>query len=123
MKLMRTVYEGLVLGARSYAQWDISTSRRILGDRRRLLVFGLLLLPIALRGIAFGAEVGEALPKLLGSKQAFGPAHYTTTIFLASTGVGVVAGLITGCIGAGGGSTFTIRLPVEAPSRSGAGHA
>lgn len=103
MKLMRTVYEGLVLGARSYAQWDISTSRRILGDRRRLLVFGLLLLPVALGGIAFGAEVGEALPKLLGSKQAFGPAHYTTTIFLASTGVGVVAGLITGCIGAGGG--------------------
>jgi uncharacterized membrane protein YfcA len=103
MKLMRTVYDGLVLGARSYAQWDISTSRRILGDRRRLLVFGLLLLPIALGGIAFGAEVGEALPKLLGSKQAYGPAHYTTTIFLASTGVGIVAGLITGCIGAGGG--------------------
>jgi len=39
----------------------------------------------------------------LGGKQAFSPAYYTTTIFLASIAVGVVAGLITGCIGAGGG--------------------
>lgn len=103
MNWARHLYQGLCLGARSYAQWDISTSRRILGDRRRLLVLALLLVPVVLGGIAFAAEVEEALPKLLGSKQAYGPAHYTTTIFLASTGVGVVAGLITGCIGAGGG--------------------
>jgi uncharacterized membrane protein YfcA len=103
MKWTRYLYEGLSLGARSFAQWDISTSRRILGDRRRLILLALLLLPVALGGLAFGAEVEEALPRLLGSKQAYGPAHYTTTIFLASAGVGVVAGLITGCIGAGGG--------------------
>ncbi len=103
MKWLRNVYDGMCLGAQSYAQWDISTSRRILRDRRRLVVLGLLLVPIALGGIAFAEEIGSALPKLLGSKQAYGPAHYTTTIFLASTGVGVVAGLITGCIGAGGG--------------------
>ncbi len=103
MKWARRFYDGLYMGARSYAQWDIDTSKRILRDRRRLLTMGLLLLPIALGGLAFGSEVGDALPKLLGSKQAFGPAHYTTTIFLASTAVGVVAGLITGCIGAGGG--------------------
>ncbi len=103
MKWARCLYEGLRLGARAYAQWDVSTSRRILGSRRRLLVLALLLLPIVLGGIAFAADVEEALPSLLGSKQAYGPAHYTTLIFLASTGVGVVAGLITGCIGAGGG--------------------
>jgi uncharacterized membrane protein YfcA len=40
---------------------------------------------------------------MLGSKQAYSPAYYSTTIFLASVAVGVVAGLITGCIGAGGG--------------------
>ncbi|HWS02829.1 MAG TPA: sulfite exporter TauE/SafE family protein, partial [Gammaproteobacteria bacterium] len=90
-------------GARSYARWDIDTSKRILGDPRRMLILGLLLLPIALIGIAFADEVGSALPALLGGKQAYGPAHYTTSIFLASVAVGVVAGLITGCIGAGGG--------------------
>ena len=103
MKWARCLYEGLCLGARSYAQWDISTSRRILADRRRRIVLALLLLPVVLGGIVFAADVEEALPALLGSKQAYGPAHYTTLIFLASTGVGVVAGLITGCIGAGGG--------------------
>src|SRR5574342_31750 len=103
MKWLRRFHDGMVLGAQAYAQWDISTSRRILGDRRRLLALVLLLLPVALGGWAFAGEIGEALPALLGGKQAYGPAHYTTTIFLASTAVGVVAGLITGCIGAGGG--------------------
>jgi uncharacterized membrane protein YfcA len=103
MKWARCLYEGLCLGARAYAQWDVSTSRRILGSRRRLALLALLLLPVVLGGIAFAGEIEEALPSLLGSKQAYGPAHYTTVIFLASTGVGIVAGLITGCIGAGGG--------------------
>ena len=103
MSWARCLYDGLCLGARSYAQWDISTSRRILRDKRRLAVLALLLLPVVLGGIAFAGEIEEALPSLLGSKQAYGPAHYTTLIFLASTGGGVVAGLITGCIGAGGG--------------------
>jgi hypothetical protein len=90
-------------GARCYAQWDIATSKRILADRRRMLILGLLILPIFLIGAVFADDVGNALPHLLGGKQAYGPAHYTTTIFIASIAVGVVAGLITGCIGAGGG--------------------
>jgi uncharacterized membrane protein YfcA len=103
MRWARYLYEGLCLGARAYAEWDVTASRRILRDRRRLAVLALLLVPVVLGGFAFAAEVEEALPALLGSKQAYGPAHYTTLIFLASTAVGVVAGLITGCIGAGGG--------------------
>ncbi len=103
MKWVRNFYDGMRFGAQCYAQWDISTSRRILHDRRRLVILALLLIPIALGGIAFAGQIEDALPKLLGSKQAYGPAHYTTTIFLASAAVGVVAGLITGCIGAGGG--------------------
>jgi uncharacterized membrane protein YfcA len=90
-------------GARSYAQWDIATSQRILHDRRRMAILGLFLLPIAVIGVAFADDVGTALPDVLGGKQAYGPAYYTTTIFLASIAVGVIAGLITGCIGAGGG--------------------
>jgi uncharacterized membrane protein YfcA len=103
MSWPRQFYEGMMAGARNYAQWDIATSKRILGDRRRMMVLGLLLLPIALIGVSFAEEMGTALPAMLGGKQAYGPAHYTTTIFLASIAVGVVAGLITGCIGAGGG--------------------
>lgn len=103
MSWPRQLYDGMMMGARNYAQWDISTSKRILGDRRRMMVLGLFLLPIALVGVSFAEEVGMALPDVLGGKQTYGPAHYTSTIFLASIAVGIVAGLITGCIGAGGG--------------------
>jgi uncharacterized membrane protein YfcA len=103
MKWLRQLYDGMMAGAHSYAQWDIDTSKRILGDRRRMLILGVSLLPIVLIGVVFADDVGSALPALLGGKQAYGPAYYTTTIFIASIAVGVVAGLITGCIGAGGG--------------------
>lgn len=103
MTSLRLLYEGMMAGAQSYARWDIDTSQRILRDRRRMAILGLFLLPIALIGVAFADDVSGALPELLGGKQAYGPAYYTTTIFLASVAVGVVAGLITGCIGAGGG--------------------
>jgi len=62
-----------------------------------------LLIPIVLGGIAIAAGDGTGLPHVLGGKQSFSPAHYTTVIFVASIFVGVCAGLITGCIGAGGG--------------------
>jgi len=103
MSASRQLYDLLMAGAQSYARWDIETSLRILHERRRMLILGLMLLPIALIGFAFADQVGDALPGVLGGKQAYGPAHYTTTIFLASIAVGVIAGLITGCIGAGGG--------------------
>jgi uncharacterized membrane protein YfcA len=103
MKWLNQFYEGMMTGARAYAEWDIATSQRILKDRRRMAILGMLLLPIALIGVAFADEVGSTLPQIIGGKQAYGPAFYTTTIFVASIAVGVVAGLITGCIGAGGG--------------------
>jgi uncharacterized membrane protein YfcA len=103
MTRFRQFYDLMMAGAQSYAQWDIDTSQRILHDRRRMMVLALMLLPIALIGVAFADQVSDALPGMLGSKQAYSPAYYSTTIFLASVAVGVVAGLITGCIGAGGG--------------------
>ena len=48
--------------------------------------------------------------EMLGGKSAYAPAFYTTTIFLASIAVGLAAGLITGCIGAGGGFIITPAL-------------
>ena len=47
---------------------------------------------------------------LIGSKTAYAPAHYSTTIFVVSILVGLAAGLITGCIGAGGGFIITPAL-------------
>ncbi len=41
--------------------------------------------------------------EVLGGKKAYMPSHYTSLIFFASIFVGLCAGLITGCIGAGGG--------------------
>ena len=47
-------------------------------------------------------ETGDCR-NMLGGKTAYMPSHYTNLIFFASIFVGVCAGLITGCIGAGGG--------------------
>jgi uncharacterized membrane protein YfcA len=47
---------------------------------------------------------------LLGGKKAYAPSFYTPTVFLISIAVGFCAGLITGCIGAGGGFIITPAL-------------
>ncbi|MEW6427744.1 MAG: sulfite exporter TauE/SafE family protein [Thermodesulfobacteriota bacterium] len=103
MKIGRQIYNLFLLGAQSYAEWDIATSKRILGSRKRLLLLGLLLLPVVIGGIAFAEDVAGVLPASIGGKTAYTPAFYTNLIFFASIGVGLCAGLITGCIGAGGG--------------------
>jgi len=93
----------MMAGARAQATWELEVSRVILRDKRRMLLLGLLTLPAILGGIAFADQVGEALPQFLGGKTAYSPAFYSTGIFVASILIGVIAGLITGCIGAGGG--------------------
>ena len=47
---------------------------------------------------------------MIGSKTAYAPAFYSTNIFLVSIAIGLCAGLITGCIGAGGGFIITPAL-------------
>ncbi|HSR35664.1 MAG TPA: sulfite exporter TauE/SafE family protein, partial [Desulfurivibrionaceae bacterium] len=103
MKFFRQFHDLMLAGSRAYAAWEVDTSKRIMGDRKRLMLLGLLLIPIVLGGIAFADEVAGTMPAMLGGKTAYAPAFYTPTIFFASIAVGVVAGLITGCIGAGGG--------------------
>ncbi|MFH0945178.1 MAG: sulfite exporter TauE/SafE family protein, partial [Planctomycetota bacterium] len=103
MSFFRRWGQFMMLGARAHASWEIQTSQRILGDRRRIAVLILLLLPILIGGVALAAPVGEVLPDLLGGKKAYGPAYFTLGIFVASILIGFGAGLITGCIGAGGG--------------------
>ncbi|HHP7235586.1 MAG TPA: sulfite exporter TauE/SafE family protein [Desulfobacterales bacterium] len=93
----------MMIGAQRFAQWEISNANTILRDRRRLLILGLLLLPILVGGFAFAEPIGDKLPEILGGKKAYSPAFYSTGIFIVSILIGMGAGLITGCIGAGGG--------------------
>ena len=100
----------MTVAAQAHAAWELDTSRRILGDPKRVLLLLLLLLPIFIFGPAAAAQVaeqasaaGDILPDVLGGKKAYSPAFYSTGIFVASILIGLCAGLITGCIGAGGG--------------------
>jgi uncharacterized membrane protein YfcA len=101
----------MTAATQAHARWELDVSRRVLGDPKRVAILGLLLLPILLGTVALAAQVGEPaggdtaepLPDLLGGKKAYSPAFYSTAIFVASILIGLCAGLITGCIGAGGG--------------------
>jgi len=103
MNYLRQLGAFMMAGARAHAQWEISVSRTILGDRKRLVILGLCMLPVLLGGVALATQGGGALPDLLGGKKAYSPAFFSTGIFIVSILVGLGAGLITGCIGAGGG--------------------
>ena len=96
----------MMLGARAHAQWEINVSHTILGSRKRLLILALCTLPILLGGFAFAdqlVEITDVMPDVLGGHKAYSPAYYSTLIFIVSILIGMGAGLITGCIGAGGG--------------------
>ena len=90
-------------GAKAHARWEIQMSANILGDRKRVLILLMLLVPIILGGIVFAEQIASGIPDILGGKKAYSPAFYSTGIFIVSILIGLGAGLITGCIGAGGG--------------------
>ncbi len=93
----------MMMGARAHAAWELEVSRTILGDRKRLIILGFLTIPIILGGFAFADQIAASLPGFIGDKSAYSPAFYSNGIFVASILIGICAGLITGCIGAGGG--------------------
>ncbi|MCP4689998.1 MAG: sulfite exporter TauE/SafE family protein [Desulfobacterales bacterium] len=98
--------EFMMLGARAHARWEIDVSNTILGSKKRLLVLGLCTIPIILGGFAFAdelVEITDVMPEILGGHKAYSPAYYSSLIFIVSILIGMGAGLITGCIGAGGG--------------------
>jgi uncharacterized membrane protein YfcA len=106
MSFGRLLYDGLLAAAEAQARWERETASRILGSRRRRLVLLLLLAPIA----AVSVAVAAGLPDVLGGKEAYAPAYFTPAVFVAAVLVGLCAGLITGCIGAGGGFIITPAL-------------
>ncbi len=103
MNVARRVFEFLKLSSQAHARWDYEVSMSIIKNRKKLLILLVALLPILL--VMF-AEAGD----LLGGKTAYAPAFYSTNIFLVSIAIGLCAGLITGCIGAGGGFIITPAL-------------
>jgi len=103
MNFFRQWGEFMMMGARAHAKWELAMSNNILRDKKRMIILGLLTVPVILGGIAFAEQIGGALPELLGGKKAYSPAFYSTGIFIVSILIGLGAGLITGCIGAGGG--------------------
>ena len=103
MRQFREFYALLLQGSQAHARWELEMSTNILKSKKRLALLSIMLLPILIGGIAIASGDGSGLPHVLGGKSAYMPSHYTNMIFFASIFVGLCAGLITGCIGAGGG--------------------
>jgi uncharacterized membrane protein YfcA len=103
---MRALFEALQAAAVSHALWEREMATNILRSKRRLFVLALLLVPIAVVSVCYAAP----LPSVIGGKETYAPVFFTPTIFVASILVGLCAGLITGCIGAGGGFVITPAL-------------
>ena len=99
----RSMYEFLKMASIAHAKWDYEVSMSILKNRKKMLILLALLLPILAVSLI---EAGD----MLGGKTAYAPAHYSNLIFIVSIAVGLAAGLITGCIGAGGGFIITPAL-------------
>jgi uncharacterized membrane protein YfcA len=93
----------MMTGARAHARWEIQMAGNLLASRKRVLVLLLLTIPIVMGGLVFADQLGSTIPDILGGKKAYSPAFYSNGIFIVSILIGLGAGLITGCIGAGGG--------------------
>ncbi|KJS01394.1 MAG: membrane protein [Peptococcaceae bacterium BRH_c4a] len=104
---MRFFYDSLMAASRAHARWEIEISNTIFRDRKKMLILLVLFLPLLIPAVVHAAGT---LPGFIGGKSAYGPSFYTPEIFYGSMAVGLIAGLITGCIGAGGGFVITPAL-------------
>ncbi|MHB8156570.1 MAG: sulfite exporter TauE/SafE family protein [Desulfocucumaceae bacterium] len=91
--------------SRSQAKWELELSKVILG--KRLKYFIIAMIP-AILGV--GMELAVASDATLGGHKGYMPSFATTQMFIGSIFVGLMAGLITGVIGAGGGYVLTPAL-------------
>lgn len=108
MKFARNFYAALQQAAMAHARWDLEVSTSIIKDKRKVWLLAILTALGLMVSLAFADDLN--LPAMLGGSKAYTPAFYTTGIFVASIAIGVCAGLITGCIGAGGGFIITPAL-------------
>jgi len=70
----------------------------------------IILSVLAILPIIVGFAFADQLPAILGGKKAYAPAFFVTKVLGLAIGIGLMAGLITGCIGAGGGFVITPAL-------------
>jgi len=104
---MKNLYNSFMYASRAHAQWEIETSLNIIKNRKKLLILFVMALPLLIPAMAHAAAT---LPTFIGGKAAFGPSFFSPATFYGSIAVGVIAGLITGAIGAGGGFVITPAL-------------
>ena len=114
MKFLKSIASGgLATGqlltelTRAQAKWELDMSRVILGKRWKLLLIAFI--PVLL-GIGMEMATAAGLPEHIGGHKAYMPSFATTPMFIGSIFVGLMAGLITGVIGAGGGYVLTPAL-------------
>jgi uncharacterized membrane protein YfcA len=100
----------MMLAAQAHARWEIETANTILGDKKRIFILFLLVIPIFAVSVALAGPLANDAPEILGGKKAYSPAFFSMGIFVASIFIGLSAGLITGCIGAGGGFVIAPAL-------------
>jgi uncharacterized membrane protein YfcA len=96
-------------GAKSRAEWELKMSKNIFSSKKRLAFLFILTIPILLIFVA-QASGALTLPATVGGKESFIPSFINPTMFYGSIFVGIIAGLITGVIGAGGGYVLTPAL-------------
>ena len=101
----RQFFNMLKLAAEYQASWEIESANNIVRSRKKLLLLLILCLPI-LGVYVYSWAAGD----LLGGKEAYAPSFYTPFVFYVSIFIGLAAGLVTGCIGAGGGFIITPAL-------------
>ncbi|MBI4858759.1 MAG: sulfite exporter TauE/SafE family protein [Candidatus Riflebacteria bacterium] len=106
MQGARALYQAILMASEAHARWELEVSTTILGSRRRRCILFVMVLPILLVSGLLAAD----LPAILGGKEAYTPSFYTPAVFGVSILIGLCAGLITGCIGAGGGFIITPAL-------------
>ena len=107
MKKGVNLFNMLKAASAAHARWEYETSMNILKSKKRLMILGLLFLPCVLFAVAIASD---QLPTILGGHKAYSPAYSTPALLWISILIGLMAGLITGCIGAGGGFIITPAL-------------
>jgi len=95
------------------AKWDIESTKMILSSRKRLFILFLMTLPVLIVTFGYAGDPANLLPDkipILGGSKALMPSFLNNTMFFGSIVIGLIAGLITGVIGAGGGYILTPAL-------------